>query len=979
MTPVFTTVPGRARLAVVGLRGDRRGAVLLEARLRRHDAVRDVHASATTGRVLVLFDGRRVRLADVVALVERQCDARDVPASREPAIVAASPHARSADEVLASLKTSPAGLSALEAQRRAGGRRNELPGLVQKSALEIVAAQVSSVPVLLLGVAAALSLVVGAPVDALVIGAVVVANTVVGYVTERRVGRILAALERRGAGAALVRREGADRMIDAAALVPGDVIVLRAGTEVPADARLIEGAGLAVDESALTGESAPVGKMASLVIREVTSLPDRRNMVFAGTVVADGDGIAVVTAIGRDTEIGLLHTLVAESASPPTPLERQLDRLGRQLVGVSLGCCGVALLLGLARGTPALAMLRIVISLGVAAVPEGLPAVATTTLALGMQRMLKARVLVRRLAAVEGLGAVTVICVDKTGTLTENRMTVGGWYLGGLDHSLDGSDVWLPHQPDATACRALAVAVLCNDAELGGNGDLRGSSTEGALLVAAGQAGVDPETVRAHFPRVGARTRHDGDTWMGTIHEAPGGGWLVLVKGAPEEVLTRSVWWRDGETERPLDDGVRLRMDAASARFAARGMRVLGLAFKTTRDRDTAAPFKDLVWLGLVAFEDPLREGAREAIAACRAAGIRIVMLTGDHAETAAAVARDLGIADEAPRIADAAALATADDATLRDLAREADVFARVSPTHKYRIVRALQQNGDVVAMSGDGVNDAAALRVADVGVAMGARGTDVARDVADVVLLDDDFAGMVTAIEQGRAIRANVGRALRFLLATNASEIAVTLGALAVGGTSPLSAIQFLWINLLSDVFPGIALAMEPAEAGIMTRPPRDPAEPMLTGPAAREMAVDAGWLSAATLLTHGLAAARYGGGARAGSIAFSTLTCGQLLYALRCTASARGRALGVGAPLVTGVVGGSLALQLAVATVPALRGLLGLAPLALSDWLLVGAGAALPLAATAAWRPRPAPERSLLLRSMEGHGNGTQDGPHL
>jgi Ca2+-transporting ATPase len=408
-------------------------------------------------------------------------------------------------------------------------------------------------------------------------------------------------------------------------------------------------------------------------------------------------------------------------------------------------------------------------------------------------------------------------------------------------------------------------------------------------------------------------------------------------------------------------------------------MRVLALAFKNLERDDDVASYDGLVWVGLVALRDPVRTGVREAITACQAAGIRIVMLTGDHAETATAVARQLGIGADVPRVADTAALAAGDEIAVRRLVREVDVFARVSPAHKYRIVRALQQGGDVVAMTGDGVNDAAALRAADVGVAMGgARGTDVARDVADVVLLDDDFAGIVRAIEQGRTIRTNVDRSLRFLLATNASEIVVTLGALALGGISPLSATQFLWINLLSDVAPGLALAVEPAEHDVMRRPPRDPAKQLLSREGGLGMAVDAAWLSAATLAAHTVAVTRYGAAARAGSIAFSTLTTGQLLYALRCTSDEHRGPLGIGSPLVTGVVGGSLGLQFAVASLPPLRGLLGLTPLAAGDWLLVGAGALAPFL-TRLWPRRPALQHPPLIVPTEAHGHGTQDGSHL
>jgi Ca2+-transporting ATPase len=422
------------------------------------------------------------------------------------------------------------------------------------------------------------------------------------------------------------------------------------------------------------------------------------------------------------------------------------------------------------------------------------------------------------------------------------------------------------------------------------------------------------------------------------------------VKGAPEHVLAQARQWLDGTAEQPLDGDIRQVIATQAARIAARGLRVLGLAYRETAATDPIS-YEALVWIGLVAFADPVRPGAREAIAACRRAGIRTVILTGDHAETAAAVGRDLGLGrDGDVHVVEAKALADLDDEALRRLVLDVDVFARVSPADKYQIVRALQAGGAVVAMTGDGINDAAALRAADIGVAMGARGTDVARDVADVVLLDDDFAGFVHAVEQGRTIHANIAKSLRFLLATNFSEILVTLASLAVGRVSPLAPVQLLWINLLSDVLPALALAVEPPEPDVMLQAPRDPAKPLLTAGVLGGIAGEATVLSAATLGVHALGLGRYGVSPRASTMAFSALTAGQLVHAMTL------RTRGQHPRLLAGVVGGSVALHALAMTVPGLRSLLGTSPLSLGDWSVVAAGAAAPLLLTG-WRRSPVP----------------------
>ncbi len=978
VTPLFVAVSGRARLRVVGLRGQPVVGYHLEDRLGGHAAIRQVYANSLTGNLLVLFDAKGLSVDDLIREVGRHCNnvprparsnhgrgsngGRDAPAiDLAPSADHPPWHSLAREPIVVRVGTSPnRGLSKAEATARlARIGPNRLPVSAPRSTFAILLDQVASLPVLLLAGAAVVSLASGAILDAAVILTVVVINAAVGCATEAKVEGIIASLNELSVPMALVRRDGKDIVVPAADLVPGDLMVLKAGYDVPADGRLIEAAGLAINESALTGESLAAAKSAETICSEEAPVAERANMVFAGTVVTEGTGVAVVTETGRKTELGRVRALVAEAVAPPTPLERQLDTMGRQLVGVSTALCGVAFGLGLLRGVPPLEMLRTAISLAVAAVPEGLPAVATTTLALGMRRMLGRKTLVRRLAAVQSLGSTTVICVDKTGTITENRMTLGVWHVDGRDlfpenggRFRDASGALVPAASvlDPTLERALAVSVLCNEAELTWNGSqvagVDGSPTEGALLFAALEVGVDYRELRRRFPLLTVRPRGEGENWMSTIHEVGPGRRLVMVKGAPEEVLRRSAHWLEGALEEPLIPAKRREILNANARMADRGMRVLGLAFAELVD-DSEPSWEALVWIGLVGLVDPIREGVREAIAACHTAGIRTVIITGDQSRTAVAVGRELNLVrDGHVSVLEASQLARVSPDVLRGLAREIDVFARVSPTHKYQIVRALQASGEIVAMTGDGVNDAPALKAADIGVAMGAQGTDLARDLADVVLLDDNFGSIVDAIEQGRVIYANVGKSLRFLLATNLSEILVTVGAIALGVARPLTALQFLWINLLTDVFPALALAFEPADPRVMTEPPRDPAQPILSRAELTRVAGDAALISAATLGAYGVALARSGIGGPASTVAFTTLTTSQLGYALTCRSDERSALSGLGRNRwLLGALGGTLALQVAAVTVPGLRRLLGTTPLGLADWGLVAAGATVPL----------------------------------
>jgi Ca2+-transporting ATPase len=923
---------------------------LVAARLEDHIAgrvgVHRVSASAITGSVLIFFDPRLAQPRQLISDIERHVGKLRSRANGNGRPPATRWHVEPADRVVAALKTSPkTGLTTAEAERRlAALGPNRLPTPKPKSAIEIVGDHLTSLPVLLLGGAAALSVAGGALVDAAVILAVVAANATVGYLTESRVEQTLASLQDGSTSLAFVRRDGDETATPASSLVPGDVLVLRPGLDVQADARLVEAGGLAINQSALTGESLPAEKTAT-PLPEAWSLPERANMVYAGTRVVEGSGSAVVTATGRETEIGHVRTLLAEASMPRTPLERQLDHVGRTLVAVSLGLCGLTLGLGVLRGIPLLEMARSAISLAVAAVPEGLPAVATTTLALGMQRMKRRGMMVRRLSAVESLGATTLICADKTGTLTENRMAVNRWHLNGreyLQRSIEKSG-----GVDRVLSRALGIGLLCNEAELeNGGAEIRGSATEGALLLAALEAGIDYRRERQRYPLVAVRRRAERENWMATVHELAPDRRLIAVKGAPEEVAGLADRWLAADGERRMTAAGRRDIMHANAQMAARGLRVLALAFREDAASSEIA-YSALVWIGLVGLTDPVRPGVREAIEACRSAGIRTVMLTGDQAATATAVSRELDLLrDGEPRVLEASRLVSMDSADLRRHAGEVDIFSRVSPAHKYHIVRAFQEAGEVVAMTGDGINDAAALRAADIGVAMGAGGTDLAREVADVVLLDDNLGAIVEAVEQGRSIRDNIGRALRFLLSTNFSEILVTLGALAIGVARPMSAIQFLWINLLSDVAPALALAVEPPDPTLMARPPDDPAQPLLSRAALVDITRDGAVLAAATLASHGIALARYGAGPRANTVAFSTLTAAQLLHAFRYRSrGSAGSMLAPPSPLLLGVVAGSLALQTSTLVFPPLRALLGLAVPTVGDVALIAAGATAPL----------------------------------
>jgi Ca2+-transporting ATPase len=822
-----------------------------------------------------------------------------------------------------------------------------------RSDLGIFLGQFNSLPVGLLGIAAAIAIATGGPVDAVVIGSVVLINAVIGFYTERQAERTIAALARLGPRYADVLRDGLRLRIGIESIAPGDVVLLSPGSYVPADARLLAARRLTVDESALTGESVPAGKTAQLVVPAETPLGDRRNMVHMGTVVTGGDGTAIVTATGPHTEIGRIQAMVDAAESPETPMERQLHQLGTQLGLLSAGVCAAVFGVGVLRGISLLEMLKSAVSLAVAAVPEGLPAVATTTLALGVREMQRRNVAVRELAAVETLGSVQVICLDKTGTLTRNRMTAVALHVD-LEHvrldeeGFQGAAGRVDPIERPSLWRLLETVSLCSEVEIGPNGALAGTPTELALIEAAHAATLDVAALRRRRPRLELRPRAEGRPLMSTVHEAGPRGRLVAVKGSPAEVLERCTeWCRDGRLL-PLDDATREAILRGNERMAGDALRVLGVAY-AEGDGGRDADAHGLIWLGLVGLTDPLRPGMAGLMRQFHGAGIDTVMITGDQSATAYAIGRELALSDGRPlQILDSLALDKVDPELLAGLGRTVQVFARVSPAHKLRIVQALQRAGSVVAMTGDGINDGPALKAADIGVAMGGAGSEVARQVADVVVEDDNLHTLIEAVAHGRAIYANIRKSIHYMLSTNSAEIEVMFASLMLGLGQPLNPMQLLWINLITDVFPGLALSLEPADPDLMRRPPRDPGEPVVRRQDLGRMAMESGVISLGALAAYGYGLARHGQGPEAGTLAFNTLTVAQLLHALSCRSEdpvlfsshrlQPNRYLDL-------ALGGSLVLQALAMLLPPVRALLGTALPGLADLAVIGAGATLPL----------------------------------
>jgi magnesium-transporting ATPase (P-type) len=821
------------------------------------------------------------------------------PTGPTPPARASAAHARPAPEVLEALESSWHGLGSDEAERRlARFGPNRLAEPERPSALRRFARQFNNLLLYVLMAAAAVTALLGHAVDTAVIAAVVVLNAAIGFIQEGKAEKALQAIRHLLAPRAVVLRAGQPHDVDAATLVPGDVVLLAPGDSLPADVRLLQARNLRIDESALTGESVPVDKRTEPVAEDAT-IGDRVGMGYAGTLVTQGQARAVVVATGNATEIGRIGRLLASVETGTTPLLRRMEGFGRVLTLVVLSAATLLFVFGVfVRQMPAGEVFMAAVGLAVAAIPEGLPAIMTITLAIGVQRMAARHAVIRRLPAVEALGSVTVICSDKTGTLTRNEMTVQEVVCDGLQVQVDGAGyapegalridgaALAPHRlaQDAPAVAALAeAAALCVDASLreqDGQWVLAGDPTEGALLALAMKAGLHPAERALECPRLDVIPFESEHRFMATLHAMPRGP-VAMVKGAPERVLAMCSHQLDPSGQaRALDATA---WTAAVEAQALAGRRVLALARRELPAGQDEIEHHDvasgLTLLGLVGIIDPPREEARRAVQRCREAGIRVVMITGDHGVTATAIAGQLGL-DVGAGAVTGPQVEAMDDAALREAVRTTQVFARASPEHKLRLVRALKANGEVVAMTGDGVNDAPALKQADVGVAMGRKGTEAAKQAGAIVLADDNFASIGHAVEEGRTVYDNLKKTVTFLLPINGGESLALLVAVLLGVALPILPAQVLWVNMVSSVALAMVLAFEPTEADVMRRPPRPPGEPLLSGFLVWRIMLVSTLFLAGIFGMHGWVLAQGGSPEMARTAAVNTLVCMEVFY---------------------------------------------------------------------------------------------------
>jgi len=849
-------------------------------------------------------------------------------------------HSLSVDDVLRQLSTRRTGLDDAEAGRvleRVGPNRLEPPKPI--SAIRILRDQFRSVVVYLLIAATGISFGLGDRVESLAIAVVLVINTVIGFVTELRARRAMEALLQFDVSKANVIRAGQLRTVDAGTLVPGDIVQLDVGRVVPADARLMEATDFRTDEAALTGESLPVSKRANQQLEEDTALADRANMVYKGTTAVAGTALAVVSETGAATEIGRIGTLVSSIEEGQTPLERRLDELGRRLVWLALGIAALVAALGAWQGAPLGLMVEMGIALAVAAVPEALPAVATIALAVGVHRMARRRALVRRLPAVEALGSATVVCTDKTRTLTSGRMTLLRLWTHGRDANLRDESQF----HDETVRAALEVGVLASRPQPRAEGSLEahGDPVERALLTAAGKAGIDRAVLIAQRPQEGMVPFSSDRKFMAAFHHEAA-GLVAYAKGAPRRLLDMSESIVTGSGVRPLDSAARKGVHDANDAMASEGLRVLALASGPVASASESA-IERLTFVGLIGFADPPAEGVKEAIVRLRRAGLRTLMLTGDQRATAAAVGRELNLLSEGHAIIDGRELDALSETELTAKLPQIGAFSRITPEHKLRLVQALQARGDIVAMLGDGVNDAPALRKADIGVAMGIRGTDVAKEAAAIVLQDDRFDTVTAAVEEGRVIFDNIRKFVFYLFSCNVAEVLVLLCTALAGLPMPLLPLQILWLNMVTDTFPALALAMEPGDANVMERPPRNPQEALLSRQFLSSVAFYGLLITVSTLAAFLLQLD--GPIRRAQTVAFMTLAFAQLFHLVnaRSDGPLKGR-MYVSNPYALVALALSIGLQLLASYLAPLARVLGVQPLDGRTWFLVVSFAMIP-----------------------------------
>lgn len=855
-------------------------------------------------------------------------------------------YSQSREEAVQTLGTDPArGLNQRECQRRLEQYgKNELRPAKRRGLPARFFSQFQDLMVLILLAAAAVSFAVswvrgdGEYVDSLIILAIVVCNAVIGTVQEVRADRAIQALKKLSSPHAWVIREGRRQRVESSQLVPGDLVVLQAGDLVPADLRLLKSAELKIEESALTGESVPAEKDAEARCPQNAPLGERKNMAFASTGVASGAGVGVVAATGMDTAMGRIAHMLEHEQSPQTPLQQRLKRMGKVMgVGVIL-ICAVIFLLGLFQQRPPLEMFMIAISLGVAAIPEGLTAVVTIVLAMGIKRMAQKRAIVRHLPAVETLGSTQVICSDKTGTLTQNKMTVVAFSSARGEERLDSP----------AAQFALELATLCSDAQEVGE-KITGDPTETAFLRACKRGKGELE---GRYPRVGEIPFTSARKRMTTAHRLPEGGFRLIAKGAPDVLIARCTQLLQGGEIRPLTGAMKAKLLSDNSRLAERALRVLAVAYRdvSALPSDDRESESQLIFCGLIAMEDPPRPGVKEAVTQCKRAGILPVMITGDHAATALAIGQRLGIAESSSQVMTGPELDRLDDGALSKKVFQYRIFARVSPEHKVKLVRAFQQRGMVVAMTGDGVNDAPALKAADIGCAMGKNGTEVAQSAADMVLTDDDFSTIVAAVREGRGIYQNIRKTVHFLLSCNIGEILVVFVAFLLRAPTPLLAIQLLWVNLVTDSFPALALGADPIQGDVMEQPPHKREEGVFSGGVGFAVAVEGCLVGALALLAYTIGRAFFDYDPAAPAIgrtmAFCVLSLSQLVHSFNMRSEHSVLKLGLlSNRKLVAACGFCAILMVSVVLFPPLSALFQTTALTALQWLVVAALSLCPL----------------------------------
>ena len=842
---------------------------------------------------------------------------------------------------------------------------NQLKEGKKRTVWNMFSDQFKNVLIIILLISAVVSVLLGEITDAIVIGIIVLLNAIMSVLQEYRAEKSLDALKKMTVPETLVIRDGRQKKIKSLQLVPGDIVLLESGDRIPADLRLVELSDMRIQEAVLTGESEPVEKNTRIIDAEDVSLGDRTNMAYMGTSVIAGRGKGVVVVTGMDTQMGQIAGMLQEQKQGLTPLQKKLNQVGKNLGVLILFIIAIVVLVGCLRGIDFFDMFMTGISLAVAAVPEGLPAVVTIVLALGVQRMIKKNAIVRRLPAVETLGATTVICSDKTGTLTQNQMTVQKLVLSDREIAIEGAG----YQPfgqfrqdgqsvqpsdDQTMALLLKAATLCNNAVLRQNEDSQhweiiGDPTEGSLVVAAAKAGYQKEGLENEYPRLKEFPFDSDRKRMSTINQIPEGGNMLFVKGAPEQMIERCTKYRENEQTRKLSKSIKERIVKQNKVLASQALRVLAIAYREITPQEKERLEKNekldsdqmedqLIYLGLMAMIDPPRKEAAQAVQICRKAGIRPIMITGDYSLTAQAIATQLDIYRPDDRIISGSELEKMTQSELEKVVLKTTIFARVSPRHKRRIVRALQKNNQVVAMTGDGVNDAPALKESDIGVAMGITGTDVSKEAADMILIDDNFSSIVSAVEEGRKIYQNIRKFIRYLLSCNLGEIITIFVAILIGLPRPLLPIQILWVNLVTDGFPALALGLDPGEADLMKHPPRDPDEGIFSGKMGFNIFSQGIFIGMITLIAFYYGYSQYSL-VIGETMAFGTLSFSQLWQSLN-SRSEQYSLIKLGiftnrylvlAIFVSGI------LQLLVMLIPFLQSIFGVTALTYSQWLVV------------------------------------------